>query len=636
MRPKLQPGYVSIIAVLALTAIMLLMLTASFRFSVQSQDTQKKSQLRIDYANREQAILRSVLNIAPNRAMRTMMAESDNDPIKTDLMFSSIFSDAIERANAETAVSADVSGVLGLTTNTISGNTADADYGHARTVVGPLGQGLASGFYVTPGINTVSSTFTTLPETLTLDDATTVFRDTRWPIITTDKFYSGGNEQYKVVPYPDVHFGYRQQDQNFVAKRNWWGFSMIFGAEDSGSSGVTTMRKNYILSIYEVPSQLGLGSTTLTYFGQHADGSDWSNVNVRGGVFATKAATVGNIALDRVSTKKGISLSGTSSVGGVAHDAFSGDLPTREEFEAANSGFFPMSNSSDSGLVAFVSINQGEDAFDDLTGITHNNRLSTTNWASYSRPAMQCTMKLRVEDVISSSDQTPTTISFTYKVGGFDRTDYYTRGTDWPTENSPEGATFPFHLETTQSGRQGLAVYVERLAAHLVTKGADSLAVNHSLVVNANYRDNINVNRPNIPSLSTDTSLILRDAEDLTGFPKGFSMVSPLRMYLANDVNIISTGTDASGNSIFPPLSLFAPEKRFGVRRAAINIDFEGQLNYLGKDEAAPVRPLDLRSGVDDEVIADNIRAELYSISDISQLPPINQMNWLIVIEEVR
>ncbi|NIP96445.1 MAG: hypothetical protein GWO24_24640, partial [Akkermansiaceae bacterium] len=64
--------------------------------------------------------------------------------------------------------------------------------------------------------------------------------------------------------------------------------------------------------------------------------------------------------------------------------------------------------------------------------------------------------------------------------------------------------------------------------------------------------------------------------------------------------------------------------------------DFAGQLNYVGKDDTSPVRPLDLRSGIDDEVIANNIQADLHSISDVSQLPPINQMNWLVVIEEVR
>ncbi len=59
MNTRSRSAYVSILAVFTLTAIMLLMLTASFRIPVQSQEVQKKSQIRIDYANREQAILRA-------------------------------------------------------------------------------------------------------------------------------------------------------------------------------------------------------------------------------------------------------------------------------------------------------------------------------------------------------------------------------------------------------------------------------------------------------------------------------------------------------------------------------------------------------------------------------------------------
>lgn len=112
--------------------------------------------------------------------------------------------------------------------------------------------------------------------------------------------------------------------------------------------------------------------------------------------------------------------------------------------------------------------------------------------------------------------------------------------------------------------------------------------------------------------------------------------MTPFRTYLANDVNITATGTDVSGNPVYPPLSLFTPEKRFGVKDDAVEIAFEGQLNYLGKDEAAPIRPLDLKSGMNDDIVPENIQANLFSISDPSQLPPVNQMNWLVTIEEVR
>ena len=43
--------------------------------------------------------------------------------------------------------------------------------------------------------------------------------------------------------------------------------------------------------------------------------------------------------------------------------------------------------------------------------------------------------------------------------------------------------------ETPYGQRKGITVYVERLADYLAAQGADSLDINNSLLVDANYRD---------------------------------------------------------------------------------------------------------------------------------------------------
>ena len=637
MKKNLKPGYVSVLAVVSLSAILLTMLTASFRYSLQNQETQKKSQIRVDYTNREQALLRAVLTEAPNAAMKNMMADSNGGGYTVQSRWRWIFEYARTKADGETALDEDVAVVLGISGTAISGNTGDGSQDHIKYSVDAVkSQPANHWFYVNGGTNTTDILLGEgYPEALQIASATIEKLDRDRPIITLDKTYAGG-AQFKLIPYPNVHFGYASQGQNFVAKRNWWAFSITYGSQSEGTTGVATKTKNYVLSIYEIPSQLALGSTATTFLGKHEDGSAWGNIAISGGVFGTRVSTEGSLALDRLSSRKGITLMGDSSVGGVAHDSFTGDLPSRESFEADTSTFFPISASSDSGLVSFHPLTRGDDAFDDLSDTTDPNAASPTGWNYYSRPAMQCVMKLRVEDVISPTDQTPTSISFTYMMGGIEKTDTFTRGNNWPTEASAEGATFPFHLETTQLGRRALTVHAGRMATYLQGEGADGLDINNSISVNANYRDNVNINKPNIPSLSTDISLILRDTKDFTSYTKGFSLVTSFRMYLANDVNVVASGVDGGGNEIFPPISLFAPEKRFGVREEAINIDFKGQINHVGKDGTNEVRPLDLISGVGDEVIADNIQADLHSITDISQLPPINQMNWLVVIEELK
>ena len=69
MKRTLRSGYISILAVITLASIMLLMLTASFRHTIRNQEAQKKTQIRVDYTNREQAFLRAVLTEVPNLSL---------------------------------------------------------------------------------------------------------------------------------------------------------------------------------------------------------------------------------------------------------------------------------------------------------------------------------------------------------------------------------------------------------------------------------------------------------------------------------------------------------------------------------------------------------------------------------------
>ncbi len=636
MRRNFRSGYISILSVVTLASIMLLMLTASFRHSIRNQEVQKKTQIRVDYTNREQAFLRSVLTEVPNSAIRNMMANSNSPGNEVPSRWQWIFERALTKANSEQALPVEQARVLGIRGQSISGNTGDGTRGDLKNTIDSIrSQPALNSFYVNAGTNDTSRLLGgAYPESLRVLDGDVEKMDRDRPIISVEKTYPDGS-QFKVVPYPDVHFGYVAQSGNFVAKRNWWAFSLASGESSKSSTGVSTIRKNFILSIYEVPSQLALGSAGSAILGKHEDGSDWSDIRISGGVFATRASTQGSVRLDRLAARRGISLADESSVGGVALDSLTGELLSREQYESENTAFYPISSSSDSGLVAFLPIARGRDAFDDLEGIDDQDSGSPTGWNYYSRPAMQTVMKLRVEDVLSPEDQTPTSISFTFLAGGIERKIVYARGNNWPTTGTAKGTLFPFHLESDGIQRQALSVYVERLPAFLRSIGGDSTAVNNSLMVNANYRDNIRVRKPNIPSLSTDIALVLRDTRDLTSFSNGFSLVTPFRTYLVNDVNIVARGIGAQGQEVFPALSLFTPEKRFGIRDQPMNITLKGQVNHVGKDSDQNARPLDLRSGANDEVLAGKIKADLYSITEPEQLPPISQMNWLVVIEQV-
>ena len=104
---------------------MLLMLTASFRHNIQNQEAQKKTQIRVDYTNREQAFLRAVLTEVPNSAIRNMMANSNSSGSEVRSRWERIFERALEKAKGEQALPPEQASVLGISGQTISGNTGD-------------------------------------------------------------------------------------------------------------------------------------------------------------------------------------------------------------------------------------------------------------------------------------------------------------------------------------------------------------------------------------------------------------------------------------------------------------------------------------------------------------------------------
>jgi hypothetical protein len=67
-----KPGYVSYFLALS-TGVVLTMLTIYvYRRAINSQAVQATVQLRRDYSEKEEAILRSVVAITPNRAIRAV------------------------------------------------------------------------------------------------------------------------------------------------------------------------------------------------------------------------------------------------------------------------------------------------------------------------------------------------------------------------------------------------------------------------------------------------------------------------------------------------------------------------------------------------------------------------------------
>jgi hypothetical protein len=197
----------------------------------------------------------------------------------------------------------------------------------------------------------------------------------------------------------------------------------------------------------------------------------------------------------------------------------------------------------------------------------------------------------------------------------------------------------PFTSTMGPNNKVCVGIYPERFPAFLAAIGGDPVEINHSVVVNVDHKAGLYVRKPTFQS-ENDLALVLGECADLTKYSKGFSLVTNLRMYIGSDFNT-KIGTPPTGytptGEYYPPASLYAPEKRYGVQNTPYTITLSGQIGSLASESAVdPVRPLD-SFGISSEVIdPSRSTVNLRPITHPADLPPITMMNWLILLEERR
>jgi len=706
-----QPGFVSYLLVLTTAAILTLLMVMTYRRASDAQAVQKNVQLRNDYTEKEDAILRSIVAITPNRAIRAMQNNSNSaTSVSSLLSWQQIFTEALDQANARTSIPSNLLSALNISSVKL-GNSGDSTLATPSALFKAMGSDTG---YVSAGINRSLGTY--YPPPLTTANSTTIARDPLYPIISSDKTYGALAQSsvglpvatypnFNLLTYPQINFGYATPGSPFVAKRNWWAFTLDVAAQDFGVTKLAHPGRDFVLSIYEVPSQLAISASSFMELGQFASGDAWQNVTIAGGVFAGKALVDGTTAVPALASRRGMILSGGTTLGGQSFTASPFTPGVRETYQLTQGSFFPASLASESGRVAFVPINRGVDFFDRLTHATEGQVLSPTTWNNYSVGALQCAMRLDITQVVSAINKNPTMLRFSYlksgarnsindlnlsqttpvatglpvgyilccaenethnfgtavvdvaygKPGGYA---YQTGQTGSITFNNSRFGdplvgtvkngyyrpSYPFEVTSLASGKICLAVYPQRFAQFLAAIGADSTAVNSSLVVNVDYTTttgSVWLTKPAIPCTDLDYGILLKECADMTSFSKGFSLVTNLRTYIGEDFNVVQASppsgyTPASG-VYYPPCSLFVPEKRFGVDVDPLAVNVAGQIGSLASEtNATPVRPLDSKNMSGTALGSSHITVNLRPIVHPCELPPISMMNWLVVLEERR
>ena len=171
----------------------------------------------------------------------------------------------------------------------------------------------------------------------------------------------------------------------------------------------------------------------------------------------------------------------------------------------------------------------------------------------------------------------------------------------------------------------------------LLVKG---ITVNNSILIRpAHWRTD--VAQPSIPSTDDDLAVTLRGGKDMTEYTNGFSVVTNMRLYIGESLNSVAMTAPVNsglpaGTEFYPPMSLFAPEKRFGESLSIKNpIDLRGQLSTLRNNSSDTFNPLELKTANDNRIASDLLDADLISLTSPAELPPIFMMNWMLTVEEV-
>lgn len=651
-------GYASVLMVLSMGTLLLLLAIFSYRKAVNAHSTQSTAQLRVDYREKEDAILRSIVAITPNRAIRTMrhMSESENTT-NSPLTWKGIFTDALALANAGQSISNDVLAAISTGQTQIAVNSSDSPPGDPDEIFESPENPDA---HVAPGIN--RNLGPRYPVPLNCNDSSDTTRDSVWPIISNSKKYGSlaqsgvalpvaNYQDFNLITYPNINFGYSKPGQSFVAKRNWWAFDINLSQQDAAKTRIYNPKRSMVLSIYEIPSQLAISSSAFMSLGRNTAGTTWGDINITGGVFAGRAVIEGNTGLPALATRRGASIAADSTIGNLNFeiDPFTPGL--RENHYLTRGDFFPVSLASESGRAAFVPINRGADFFDRFSHEPETNTLSSTTWNQYSIGALQCAMRLDVIETLSLTDKTPSKLRFSYFKNGerqelvvpqtlnsepglpqgyipcAGQNQSYDFGTTvidvayggngvFAFKNAVTGLvtfneatfgtmppeipkygyfkpSFPFESSTLPNGKNCITVYPQRFANFLTALNADGTNINHSLVVNVDYTlatGSGNLSKPSIPCTDLDYGLILKECANMSSFTKGFSLVTNLRLYLGDDFNITPTTppTDYTPpDPYYPPCSIFAPEKRYGVDVEPLGVNLSGQVGSLASETAA-------------------------------------------------
>jgi hypothetical protein len=474
---------------------------------------------------------------------------------------------------------------------------------------------------------------------------------------------SSGN-RWAQLTYPNIRFGYKQPGNSFVARRVWWRIPVVYQpaqpnaeyqtiTDPASANSYKIVPANYVLSVYEIPSQLPISGNANLQIGADTSGTAWD---------PTKILVTGSISGNQI-TLSGGSYSGVSSrgfssgppvnpvnvvnpatVGGVAYSDSTFDRPgTREQMALTQTpgAAAPVSVAGNDGKVLLVPVMPGNEFYMPAPG-------APTHWDLYARPYYRCRIRVIISNTDSKIiynpnrpqpiDQTagaiavqiiylPDPSSSPDQILGFPDSDAPPPPPTF-TQTSIAAPNLPPYLNywsTATGDRNILIIDVPNMVTALgkAFYGGDPSLAQVAPQLYSIY----------IGSNPTTAGVAIKNTNDLSAFTSGLSIVTNQTLYLLDSFNQVSNPQTG-----LIPTSLYAPQVVFGgivsATNPQVNLTDHSQVVAVATPGPTPVNPLNFTNVNGNPIGLSNTNAKPTEVTDPKKIPPITALNLLFTIEK--
>ena len=504
------------------------------------------------------------------------------------------------------------------------------------------------------------------------------------------------------LTYPNIRFGFMRPGDTMVGRRVWWRIPVVYQTTEQtqeqiqaglSANGVNRVDRypaapvNYILSVYEIPSQLPITGNANIQLGQYADGSSWGNTtsstnplyissssSSSGSIYGDSVQLNGGTYYGGIGSKWNTNVVSSASVAGETYaDNTFNDLGVREVRDlarTAGAGAAPVSVAGDNGKVVLLPVLPGLDFYHPASG-------TPAAWDLYARPYYHSQIRITISGTNSTLNYLAGVTNTTGTAGAITVTINYLPDTAgkpdamFGVSDSAAGWTTRTYQQTSNGGgpgsnkgngslvrtddgsnsscnfllytstNSGVSAQDQNILEIDLQNMYSSLGLSqsqcYSIYVYAPIGQNTSNNAYAQDATVANVGVWMADTDDLGFFTHGLSVVSPQRVYLTGNFNNGGSGQTGTTNTKIAT-SIYTPDLRYGIDGIPAQITLVGQISIsqTTQNSATAVNPLAFVNAANSSIVGTGNSYQLNALTDPTKLPPIMRLNLLFTVEKER